>query len=183
MVVLPGAERLGVDGVFFYCAKWFVVPDQFSRNKSARESAFIVCVRYCHTSAYEKGSTNLVRVPIPLISKPATDAAAEATRAASAATSAAEQATQAKEEAEQAKTETEAATTAANDATARVNQAMDNINEIKTTANNADTLSKALSEQLKNYNIETPTTQEFEDLETKDDNTLYFCTENESETP
>lgn len=133
--------------------------------------------------AYEKGSTNLVRVPIPLISKPATDAAAEATRAASAATSAAEQAALAKEEAEQAKTETEAATTAANDATARVNQAMDNINEIKTTANNADTLSKALSGQLKNYNIETPTTQEFEDLETKDDNTLYFCTENESETP
>ncbi len=133
--------------------------------------------------AYEKGSTNLVRVPIPLISKPATDAADAANMAASAATSAAEQATQAKEEAEQAKTETEAATTAANDATARVNQAMDNINEIKTTANNADTLSKALSEQLKNYNIETPTTQEFEDLETKDDNTLYFCTENESETP
>lgn len=133
--------------------------------------------------AYKKDSTTLVRVPIPMIAKPAVDAADAANMAASAATSAAEQATQAKEEAEQAKIETEAATTAANDATARVNQAMDNINEIKTTANNADTLSKALSGQLKNYNIETPTTQEFEDLETKDDNTLYFCTENESETP
>ena len=132
--------------------------------------------------AYEKSSTNLVRVPIPLISQPAVDAADAANRAASAATSAAEQATQAKEEATQAKTATEEATLAANDATARVNQAMDNINDIKNTANAADTLSKTLSGQLKNYNIETPTTQEFEGLETKDDNTLYFCTENEDET-
>lgn len=129
--------------------------------------------------AYEKGSTNLVRVPIPLISKPAIDAAESANRAASAATSAAEQATQAKEEAEQAKTETEEATTAANDATARVNQAMDNINEIKNTANAADTLSKKLGDQLKDYTIEVPTEAEYEGLETKDDNTLYFCTENE----
>lgn len=129
--------------------------------------------------AYKKDSTTLVRVPIPMIAKPAVDAADAANMAASAATSAAEQATQAKEEAIQAKTETEEATSAANDATARVNQAMDNINNIKETANAADTLSKALREQLKNYNIESPTTQEFEDLEVKDDNTLYFCVEDE----
>lgn len=129
--------------------------------------------------AYKKDSTDLVRVPIPMIAKPAVDAADAANMAASAATSAAEQATQAKEEAIQAKTETEEATSAANDATARVNQAMDNINNIKETANAADTLSKALREQLKNYNIESPTTQEFEDLEVKDDNTLYFCVEDE----
>lgn len=130
--------------------------------------------------AYEKGTTNLVRVPISLISKPATDAAEAANRAASAATSATEQATQAKEEAEIAKEETEAATAAANDATSRVNQAMDNINEIKTTANNADTLSKKLGEQLGDYKIEVPTEAEYEGLEEKDDNTLYFCTEDET---
>lgn len=129
--------------------------------------------------AYEKGTTNLVRVPLPLISKPATDAADAANRAASAANSAASQATQAKEEVEEAKELTIAATNAANDATSRVNQAMDNINEIKTTATNADTLSKKLNEQLKEYTIETPTEAEYEGLEVKDDNTLYFCTENE----
>lgn len=133
--------------------------------------------------AYKKNSTELVKVPIPLISKPAIDAAEAANRAASSANSAASEATTAKNETIAAKEAAEKATINAQDATARVNQAMDNINEIKTTANNADTLSKALSGQLKNYNIETPTTQEFEDLEVKNDNTLYFCTENESETP
>ena len=129
--------------------------------------------------AYEKSSTNLVRVPIPLISQPAVDAADAANRAASAATSAAEQATQAKEEATQAKTATEEATAAANDATSRVNQAMDEINTIKTTANNADELSKKLSNQLGDYNITVTTEGGYENLETKDNNTLYFCTENE----
>ncbi len=129
--------------------------------------------------AYKKNSTELVRVPIPLISKPAIDAATSANAAASAANSAAEQATQAKEEAIEAKENADTATAEANDATARVNQAMDNINEIKTTANNADTLSKALSEQLKSYKIESPTEGEYEAIETKDSNTIYFCTENE----
>lgn len=131
--------------------------------------------------AYEKSSTNLVRVPISLISQPATEAAAAANRAASAASSAAKQATQAKEEVAQVKTETEAATEAANDATARVNQAMDNINEIKSTANAANALSKTLKEQLKEYNLEVKTEAEYEGLEEKDDNTLYFCTENDEE--
>ena len=57
---------------------------------------------------------------------------------------------------------------------------MDNINEIKTTANNADTLSKKLEGQLGDYKIEVPTEAEYEGLEEKDDNTLYFCTENET---
>lgn len=130
--------------------------------------------------AYKKDSTELVRVPIPLISKPATDAAVSANAAASAANSAAEQATQAKNEAVEAKQNAETATSEANDATARVNQAMDNINSIKETANNADTLSKALSEQLKSYNIESPTESEYEGLENKDANTIYFCTEDEA---
>lgn len=129
--------------------------------------------------AYKKDSTELVRVPIPLISQPAVAAAEAANRAASAANSAAESAVQIKNETEQAKQDTEKATEAANDATARVNNAMDNINEIKNTANNADTLSKKLEKQLNGYKIETPTEAEYEGLETKDEDTLYFCTENE----
>ena len=101
--------------------------------------------------AYRKDSTTLVRVPLPMISRPAVEAADAANMAASAANSAAAQATQAKEEATQAKTATEEATAAANDATSRVNQAMDEINTIKTTANNADGLSKKLSNQLGDY--------------------------------
>lgn len=132
--------------------------------------------------AYKKNSTELVRVPIPLISKPATDAAEAANRAANAANGAAEAATTAKNEAIEAKEATVTATQNANDATSRVNQAMDNINEIKTTANDADTLSKKLSGQLGNYKIQTPTEEEYENLEAKDDDTLYFCTENEEAT-
>ena len=129
--------------------------------------------------AYRKDSTTLVRVPLPMISRPAVEAADAANMAASAANSAAAQATQAKEEATQAKTATEEATAAANDATSRVNQAMDEINTIKTTANNADGLSKKLSNQLGYYNITVTTEGGYENLETKDNNTLYFCTENE----
>ena len=132
--------------------------------------------------AYKKNSTELVRVPIPLISKPAIDAADAANRAANAANSAADAATTAKNEAVEAKEATETATQNANDATARVNQAMDNINEIKTIANNADTLSKQLSGQLGSYKIQTPTEAEYENLEEKDNDTLYFCTENEEAT-
>lgn len=131
--------------------------------------------------AYKKNSSSLVKVPIPLISKPAIEAADAANRAASAANGAAEAAQQAKQEANTAVEETRAATSNAADATARVNQAMDNINEIKSTANAADTLSKTLKEQLKDYNLEVKTEAEYEDLEEKDDNTLYFCTENEEE--
>lgn len=130
--------------------------------------------------AYEKDTTNLVRVPIPLISQPAVDAAEAANRAASAATSASEQATQATWETTQARRETEVATEAANEATARVNLAMDTINNIKDTANAADTLSKELKGQLKDYNIEVSTETEYANLETKDDSTLYFCTEDET---
>lgn len=127
--------------------------------------------------AYKKDSTELVKVPIPLISKPATDAAATANSAASSANSAAAQATQAKKEAIEAKENTIIATEAANEATARVNQAMDTINSIKKTADDANTLSKSLSSQLKNYNIESLTEKEYEELESKQDDTIYFCIE------
>lgn len=129
--------------------------------------------------AYKKDSTELVRVPIPLISKPAIDAADSANRAANAANSAAGAATTAKNETNEAKEATIIATQNANEAAARVNLAMDNINQIKATANNADTLSKQLSQQLGSYTIQTPTEKEYENLEVKDDNTLYFCTENQ----
>lgn len=130
--------------------------------------------------AYKKNSTDLIKVPISLISKPATDAATAANSAASAANSAAAQATQAKKEATEAKEETELATSAAKDATARVNQAMDDINSIKDTADRADTLSKTLKEQLEEYNIKSITEKEYENLDDKQDNTLYFCVEDDS---
>ena len=129
--------------------------------------------------AYKKNSTELVKVPIPLISKPAIDAAEAANRAASSANSAASEATTAKNETIAAKEAAEEATANAQDATSRVNQAMDEINTIKTTANSADTLSKKLSGQLGDYNITVTTEGGYENLETKDDDTLYFCTENE----
>lgn len=129
--------------------------------------------------AYKKDSTDLVKVPISLISQPAIDAATLANAAASSANSAAAQATQAKNEAIEAKNNADEATTTAQEATAKVNQAMDTIISIKNTADNADTLSKALSNQLKNYNIESITEKEYEDLEVKDNDTLYFCIENE----
>ena len=129
--------------------------------------------------AYKKNSTELVKVPIPLISKPAIDAAVAANRAASSAKSAASEATTAKNETIAAKEAAEEATANAQDATSRVNQAMDEINTIKTTANSADELSKKLSGQLGDYNITVTTEGGYENLETKDDNTLYFCTENE----
>lgn len=129
--------------------------------------------------AYKKNSTELVKVPIPLISKPAIDAAEAANRAASSANSAASEATTAKNETIAAKEAAEEATTNAQDATSRVNQAMDEINTIKTTANGADELSKKLSGQLGDYNITVTTEGGYENLETKDDDTLYFCTENE----
>lgn len=129
--------------------------------------------------AYKKNSTELVKVPIPLISQPAITAAEAANRAASAANSAASEAITAKNETIAAKEAAEEATTNAQDATSRVNQAMDEINTIKTTANNADELSKKLSNQLGDYNITVTTEGGYENLETKDDDTLYFCTENE----
>ena len=132
--------------------------------------------------AYKKNSTELVKVPIPLISKPAIDAAEAANRAANSANNAARGAITAKNETIAAKEAAEEATVNAQDATSRVNQAMDEINSIKSTANSANDLSKKLSEQLGDYNITVTTEGEYENLETKDDDTLYFCTENE-ETP
>lgn len=130
--------------------------------------------------AYETGSTNLVRVPIPLISKPAVDAAEAANRAANAATSAAEQATLAKQEADQARDEAQEATKEAEDATAKLILAYDTIKGIKDTADRADTLSKKLEGQLNGYTITVSTESEYNELSQKGDNTLYFCTEDET---
>lgn len=129
--------------------------------------------------AYKRDTTDLVRVPIPLIAQPATEAAEAANLAASAASNAAQEATQAVQEATEATSASQSATSLANAATERVNQAMDTITEIENTANDADTLSKELKSQLNNYKIASPTEDEYANLATKDDNTLYFCTENE----
>lgn len=133
--------------------------------------------------AYEKGTSRLVKVPIPLISKPAIDAADVANRAASSATSAASEALNAKNEAVEAKRATEEATEKAKKATEEVNDAKELLDDIKIKADNANTLSNNTSEkvrkQIGDYIIQVPTEAEYEELENKDENTLYFCTENE----
>lgn len=127
--------------------------------------------------AYKKDTTELVRVPIALISKPAKDAADTANRAASSASSAAEQATQAKQETVRVTNEALEAIKNSNEATDRVNEAMDNINDIKSTADRADQLSADLKNQLSDYTLKVMTEDEYNNLENKDENTLYFLTE------
>lgn len=136
--------------------------------------------------AYQRNTSNLVKVPIPLISKPAVDAAATANAAAEKANTSAKQADAAKEAAEQATQEATQAKEQAEEATRKTNEVAEGlstaINEIGTKANNADKLSKQLSDQLQDYKIVTLTEQEYEELEGEvDENTLYFCTENEDE--
>lgn len=120
--------------------------------------------------AYKKDTTELVRVPIQLIYQPAKDAADTANRAASSASSAAKQATQAKQEAIRVTNE-------AVEATTRVNEAMDILNDIKNTADRADQLSANLKNQLSDYTLKVMTEDEYNNLENKDENTLYFLTE------
>lgn len=131
--------------------------------------------------AYKRGTSDLVRVPIPLISKPAIDAAAAATTAKEAAELATNNAIVAKNNADTATTNADAATGRANDAASRVNQAMDNINTIKTTAERADGVSARNAEKLGGMSIKSITTQAYEGLQEKDDSTIYFCYEVEDE--
>lgn len=127
--------------------------------------------------AYRKNSSELVKVPIPLISKPAVDAAAAATLAAEQAVTATNEANQARDDANAAKENAEEATRLANDATASVNQKAEMIDSIRATADRADEKSRKLSEQLGANKITTLTEAEYEAIEEKDADTLYFCTE------
>jgi len=135
--------------------------------------------------AYKKSTSTLVKVPIPLISKPATDAAVTANAAAQRATTAAQEADAAKEAAETATTEAQEAKEAAEQATTRTIQVAEGlataINDIKSTADGADNLSKELKQQVGNFKIIVLTEAEYEALEAKDENAIYFCTENEDE--
>lgn len=133
--------------------------------------------------AYKRDTSTLVKVPIPLISKPATDAAVTANAAAEKANTAAQNADAAKQAADEATTAAIEAKEAAEAATTRTIEVAGGletaINEISTKANDADKLSKKLSQQLGDYTIAILTEEEYEALEEKDENTLYFCTENE----
>lgn len=133
--------------------------------------------------AYQRNTSTLVKVPIPLISKPATDAAATANAAAERANTAAQSADAAKEAAEQATADATAAKEAAEEATTRTINVAEGletaINEIGTKATNADNLSKRLKEQLGKYTIVVMTEEEYEALSEKEEGTIYFCTENE----
>lgn len=128
--------------------------------------------------AYQRNTSTLVKVPIPLISKPAVDAAALANAAAESANTAAQSADAAKEAAQEA-------TTGALEATQTTIQVAEGlstaITEIKTTADGADKLSKQLGKQLGDLTIVTLTEAEYEALEEKDTDTIYLCTENEEE--
>ncbi len=105
--------------------------------------------------AYKRGTSELVRVPIEIIAKPAVEAAETANMAASSANSAAEQATLATDEATKA---------AANAETAAE------------TANNA---ADGLKEQIGDYKLKAPTESEYENMEVKDKDTFYFCVADE----
>lgn len=133
--------------------------------------------------AYQRNTSNLVKVPIPLISKPAVDAATSANAAAERANTASQNADAAREAAQTATEEAMQAKEAATTATKRTIEVAEGIagavNEIKATADNADKLSKKLSEQISEYKIVTLTEAEYEELVEKDPNTIYFCVENE----
>ena len=133
--------------------------------------------------AYQRDTSTLVKVPIPLISKPATDAAAVATAAAERANTAAQNADAATEAAnlatEAATDAKEAAEAAASRATEVADGLQTAITEIGTKATNADNLSRRLKEQLGDYTITVMTEEEYEALPEKEETTIYLCTENE----
>lgn len=136
--------------------------------------------------AYRRDTSTLVKVPIPLISKPATDAAVTANAAAQMATQAAQSADAAKEAAEQATADTlksaTAATEAADEAREVASGLSSAVREIRILAANADILSRELKEQLGEYTIVVITEEEYEALPEKEDKTIYFCTESEETT-
>lgn len=133
--------------------------------------------------AYQRNTSTLVKVPIPLISKPAVDAAASANAAAERANTAAQSADAAKEAADQATEEATEAKEAAEEATQRTIQVAEGlataVNEIKSTADAADNLSKEIKQQVGDFKIVTLTEAEYEALEEKDEDTIYFCVEDE----
>lgn len=136
--------------------------------------------------AYKKDTTSLVKVPIPLISKPAVDAAATANAAAEKANTAAQNADAAKTAAQTATQEAQKAKENAEEATRKTTEVAQGlegaIQEVNTKATQADTLSKQLKEQINGYKIVTITEAEYEQLEGKvDENTIYFCVEEEEE--
>jgi methyl-accepting chemotaxis protein len=131
--------------------------------------------------AYKKDTSTLVRVSMEMISEPATTAAEKADTATAAAQRATAEAAHATELANTATQNAIDATTNASDATAALNVALENINSIKETATDANELAKQLNTQLDNKSIVTITEAEYEALETKEDNTLYFCVEEETE--
>lgn len=135
--------------------------------------------------AYQRDTSTLVKVPIPLISKPAVDAATTANAAAERANTAAQNADAAKTEADAATAAATAAKEAAEEATTRTISVAEGlqttIHDISKKATSADNLSKRLKEQVGEYTIVVMTEGEYEALIEKEENTIYFCTEDNSE--
>lgn len=131
--------------------------------------------------AYKKETSELISMPISLISKPAVDAA-------TAANTAAENANLAKQNADAATSAANNAAKAANDSAMVADEAastvlgqIETIERINTTATNADTLSKANAEKLNGLSLEPITETAYEALpdEEKKESTLYLCYEEE----
>lgn len=133
--------------------------------------------------AYKKGTSDLVSVPLSLISKPAVDAAAAATQAA-------EQATLAKQEADAASKNANEATAAANEATEVAIEAsktvlgqIETITRVETTANNAKATAESNAEKLGGLSLLPISEEDYGNLpdEEKPDTTLFLCFEEEEQ--
>lgn len=133
--------------------------------------------------AYKKGTSDLVSVPLSLISKPAVDAAAAATQAA-------EKATLAKQEADAASKNANKATTAANEATEVAIEAsktvlgqIETINRVETTANSAKATAESNAEKLGGLSLRLISEEDYGSLsdEEKPDTTLFLCYEEEEQ--
>jgi hypothetical protein len=133
--------------------------------------------------AYKKNSDDLVKVSVASLSS-------QATAAANTANSAAAYAERASQSAEVATANANAATVSAKEATELANsisetlkESLDDIDSIKSTANKAqvkaDSNESKINSQLGSLSIKVLSEEEYEALETKDDNTLYFIKEDE----
>ena len=133
--------------------------------------------------AYKRGTSELVSVPLSLISKPAVDAAASATQAAEAATLAKQEADAASKEAVEATEAANEATETAIEASRTVLEQIETITRIETTANSAKATADDNSEKLGGLSLLPISEEDYGNLpnEEKLDTTLFLCYEEEEQ--
>jgi hypothetical protein len=133
--------------------------------------------------AYKKNSDDLVKVSVASLSEASEKAATTANSAAAYAERASQSAEVATANANKATTDANAATALANSISETLKESLDDIDSIKSTANKAavkaDSNESKINSQLGTLSIKVLTEEEYEDLEVKDDNTLYFIKEDE----